>query len=50
MLIEEIENKNPRKNKHMTIREEFIWNTSVLKRNKPDNLVTEQDSKEYQLI
>jgi LacI family transcriptional regulator len=46
MLIEEIENKNPDKKKHIAIKEEFIWNASILKQKKWNNLITEQGSKE----
>jgi LacI family transcriptional regulator len=40
MLIEEIENKYPDKKKNITIKEEFIWNASILKQKNLENLTT----------
>ena len=37
MLIEEIENKNSNKKKHIGIKEEFLWNASILRQNNLEN-------------
>ena len=42
MLIEEIENKDFDKKKHIEIKEEFLWNASVLRQNSLENLSMEQ--------
>jgi LacI family transcriptional regulator len=42
MLIEEIENKNSDKKKNIEIKEEFLWNASILRHNDLENLIMEQ--------
>ena len=37
MLIEEIENKNSNKKKHIGFKEEFLWNASILRQNNLEN-------------